>query len=88
MAQGRKGTSNPKYTKSVLVKLTQGEYDSLVERSDSVGVSLSEAFRKGADLWLTSRELDSTPLAAEDQELVADVYALAHKIDRSLRGSS
>ena len=68
------------------LRLPRAEKEALQTRADALGVPLATAFRKGADLWLTSRELDATPIPDETQELISDVYALANKIDRRLRG--
>lgn len=65
------------------VRLTADELADLSDRADSLGIPLSEAFRKGADMWLTQRESD---LPGDRDELVAEVQALAYKIDRRLRG--
>ena len=64
------------------LRLPRAEKEELQARADSLGVSLSEAFRKGADLWLAARESDQPG----EYELVDEIRALANKVDRRLRG--
>lgn len=64
------------------VRLTAEELADLSDRADSLGVPLSEAFRKGADLWLAQRESDRPG----EYELVDEIRSLANKVDRRLRG--
>lgn len=65
------------------LRLPRAEKEALQARANALGVPLATAFRKGADLWLASRESES---AIQQDPEAAELYALAHRIDSRLRG--
>lgn len=65
-----------------LLRLAPDERAALQQRADAAGVPLSEALRRGADLYLNQLEK-----AGLESDLAKEVYALASKIDSRLRGS-
>jgi hypothetical protein len=73
-----------------LLRMTPETKKELSEMADAAGVTLSEAFRQGARMYLEDR---LSPLAAASaqqvggDELVEELRSVASRVERRLRGS-
>lgn len=74
-----------------LVKLYPDEKARLTALAQKNGVTLSDAFRRGADMYLTDGHAYDAALAAaaaEDDELLGELRSLAGRIDSRIRRGS